>query len=226
MPTPLITRAGWGARPPDESPVQTSWERRKTLRVHYSAGPPDQSVRAIQNFHMDTNGWIDVGYNALVDVEGRLYLGRSGGWLAIGAHAAGFNTEGIGVCFIGRDGDFTPAAARTLVQLHGALSALKGSPLGWGGHRDVNATECPGDEIYAWLGAGRPVPTETGDDDMRPYLLIRHQGGPAVYALFGNGAVRHVGPTEFAALQRAGVEYVTTSTDDEWGRLLLARIDN
>lgn len=39
-------------------------------------------------------------------------------------------------------------------------------------------------------------------DDMRPYALIRHKdaGKPEVFALFGSGAVRHIGPAELALL--------------------------
>lgn len=216
--TPLYTREAWGARAPKRDPVLTTWARRKTLRVHYSAGPPSQTVRAIQDFHMDGNGWADIGYNALVDDLGRLYLGRAGGWLAIGAHAAGHNTEGIGVCFIGRNGDFTTAAAQTLVRLHAALSSEKGAQLGWGGHRDVNPTECPGDQIYQWLRAGRPVP---GGDDM-PYTMIRHKDQAQVYACFESGAVRHVGPAEFEVIHRSGIAVQTTAYADEIERLASA----
>jgi hypothetical protein len=216
MPLPLIPRAAWGARPPERAPVMTTWSKRQTLRVHYSAGPPDQPVRTIQDFQMDDRGWADIGYNALVNQAGALYLGRAGGWLAIGAHAAGHNTEGIGVCFIGRDGDFTTAAARTLVQLHGVLSALKGSPLAWGGHRDVNATQCPGDQIAAWIAAGRPTGQE---ESPMPYLMMRHKDRAEVYALFDNGTVRHVGPAEHEWLADRGVRQVTTEFGDEIARI-------
>jgi len=63
------------------------------------------------------------------------------------------------------------------------------------GHRDITATECPGDEIYDWVHSGHPspgpgpVPTPTPDpvpdpeedDSMKAYLL--YNWGGAVFLL-------------------------------------------
>lgn len=159
----IISRAKWGARAP-RSRARVSWGDRRELIVHYSEGPTTQSVRSIQDFHMDGRGWSDIGYNFLVDVKGRIYEGR--GWLVQGSHAPGHNTSGIGVCMIGRDGDATPAAKKAIRWLYDEAVRLAGRNLAKLGHRDVYATSCPGNELYAWVRAGMPADTEE-DDDMK-----------------------------------------------------------
>ncbi|WP_433329493.1 peptidoglycan recognition protein family protein [Spirillospora sp. CA-294931] len=126
--------------------------------MHYSEGPTDQSVKSIQNFHMDSRGWSDIGYNFLVDNKGRIYEGR--GWLVIGAHATGHNTSGIGVCFIGRDGDATDAAKKAIRWLYDEGRSKAGHPLSKNGHGQLsgNSTNCPGKQLLSWVKAGMPAP--------------------------------------------------------------------
>ena len=158
----IISRKSWGARA-SRSRSTVSWSQRREFIVHYSEGPTTQSVRSIQDFHMDGRGWADIGYNFLVDVSGRIYEGR--GWLVQGSHAPGHNTSGIGVCMIGRDGDATPAAKRSIRWLYDEAVRLAGRNLAKLGHRDVYATSCPGNELYAWVRAGMPADIE--EDDMQ-----------------------------------------------------------
>ncbi|GAB3209828.1 hypothetical protein GCM10027294_25770 [Marinactinospora endophytica] len=150
----IISRSQWGARAP-RSRQTVSWSARTEFVVHYSAGPPSQTPRQIQAFHMDSNGWSDVGYNFLVDTDGKVYEGR--GWLVVGAHAAPRNTQGIGVCFIGGNGDATPAARNAIRALYDEANRKAGRTLAIRGHRDINSTSCPGDELYAWVRDGMPV---------------------------------------------------------------------
>jgi len=55
-------------------------------------------MRAMQDHHMDVNGWADIGYNFAVGEDGRVYTGR--GWTCVGAHAAGCSRS-IGIAIIG-----------------------------------------------------------------------------------------------------------------------------
>lgn len=150
----IISRADWGARRPRARDF-TNWSQRREFVVHHSEGPISQSVRSIQDFHMDGRGWSDIGYNFLVDHKGRIYAGR--GWLVVGAHATGHNTSGIGVCVIGRDGaDITSAAMASVRELYDEACRRAGRTLSKKGHGDLMATSCPGRVLRAWVHAGMP----------------------------------------------------------------------
>lgn len=162
----IITREQWNARAPRHEPENTLWSRRTLFVVHYSGANPHQTVRSIQDYHMDVRGWNDIGYNFLVDRLGRLYEGR--GWDAIGAHAAGYNTIGLGVCVIGLDHpgvtDFPPAVRSAVRWVYDEANRHRRYAVGANaaklqprGHRDLGHTDCPGDELYSWVRAGMPL---------------------------------------------------------------------
>lgn len=163
----IITRAEWGARAP-RARTHTAWGSRTRFVTHYSGANRNQSVRAIQNYHMDTNGWVDIGYNFLVDRDAHIFEGR--GWDVVGAHVANHNTESIGVCHIGQDGDHTEASLRAIRWLYDLATARGGGrALRKNGHRDIGSTDCPGNQLEAWVHAGMvvdlasPVPPSTAN---------------------------------------------------------------
>jgi hypothetical protein len=122
-------------------------------------------LRAIYYFHAVWRGWGDIGYHYLIDSFGNVYEGKSGGDYVIGAHAYCGNTGTIGVSFIGDYPNNLPsnAALNSAEKLLGELANLYELELDefsrWHdknsrnliGHRDVVATECPGDRLYAYL---------------------------------------------------------------------------
>ncbi|KAM7348159.1 peptidoglycan-recognition protein LE-like isoform 2-T2 [Cochliomyia hominivorax] len=58
-----------------------------------------QIIRNIQTFHIDSQGWDDIGYNFLIGCDGNIYEGR--GWGVVGVHTYGYNKRSIGIAFIG-----------------------------------------------------------------------------------------------------------------------------
>ncbi|MFC9938757.1 N-acetylmuramoyl-L-alanine amidase [Nocardiopsis alba] len=151
----IIGRSDWGARSPRDR-TTVSWSQRTGFTVHYSAGPTSQTPRQIQDFHMDSNGWADIGYNFLVDRSGKIYEGR--GWTVVGAHAAPHNTSHIGVCFIGRDGDAGKAAKNAIRSLYDEAVKKAGKKLSktWHGGLSGNSTDCPGADLRGWVEDGMP----------------------------------------------------------------------
>jgi hypothetical protein len=144
--------------------------------IHHTAGAADYNVstlqesisrvRAIQNYHMDTQGWCDIGYHFLTDKLGNNFEGREGSMTSLprGAHDAindnsfGFNMMGyyhdpynnIPTCE-GRHSMYDLIAWRIPDPFTGFGSGKYSSLFDIGfiaGHRDVGSTACPGDLLY------------------------------------------------------------------------------
>ena len=149
-------------------------------RNDYSRPEAPAIVRGIQLFHVKSNGWNDIGYNFLVDRFGTIYEGRFGGIdrNVVGAHALGFNTGSVGIALLGTYGTTKPSAAAqdaiarliawrldlahvdptsTLTFTSGGsekyAAELPVQLRAVSGHRDTGSTECPGNMLYARLGA-------------------------------------------------------------------------
>lgn len=86
--------------------------------LHCSATPDgkDFTVEQIRDWHVNGNGWQDIGYHFVIYRDGSVHVGRP---LALaGAHCKGHNAFSIGICYIGgcaADGK-TPKDTRTPAQ--------------------------------------------------------------------------------------------------------------
>ncbi|MEM6803084.1 MAG: N-acetylmuramoyl-L-alanine amidase [Bacteroidota bacterium] len=142
--------------------------------IHHSAGSNSSSnwsasVLAIWNFHKNTNGWDDIGYNWLIDPNGVIYEGRGGGNNVRGAHFCGRNTNTMGVCLLGDFDAATPsnAALRSLENLLTWKSCDSGlDPIAntlhapsnarlpvISGHQDGCNTLCPGANLFSLIAS-------------------------------------------------------------------------
>ena len=166
----LSVRADWNARPPS-SPVQVLATPPTFIVVHHTATPnsTDYSLdhalalsRSIQNFHMDTNGWIDAGQQLTISRGGHIMEGRDRSLPAIregthclGTHVADNNSTCIGIENEGTYMDTGPTDALVdslVATLAWLCEAYNLDPqVAILGHRDFNATACPGDVLYAML---------------------------------------------------------------------------
>jgi hypothetical protein len=137
-------------------------------------------VLGICRYHRNGNGWNDIGYNFLVDRYGTIFEGRAGGMAeaVVGAQAQGYNSTSTGIASLGTfsSGGQTPAGLAAIARVLSWKLAVHGIPpngkvqvLSQGGstnrfaagsrpvfdrisgHRDGNATACPGDGLYAQL---------------------------------------------------------------------------
>lgn len=162
---------------------------RTGFMVHHSAGPDTQRIRDIQSYHMDNNGWADIGYNFLIDKDGGVFEGR--GWNTVGAHASGANTANIGVCVIGDYSSRVPSRGvrDSLQGLYVVANERAGKTLTVRTHRDVNPTACPGDALHDWAhnelhnnnGGVRPRPPAHNDDEVIMSLPMVQQGASGAH---------------------------------------------
>lgn len=172
----LVTRAQWNARPPEKI-VPFTWNNVTQFIVHYSGASRDQTVRSIQNFCMDVKDHSDIDYNDLVRDSDR-YIGRG---VNVGSHILNQNSISYGVCVIGENGDATDADFRTVRAIYDELTIQLGRQLKALGHRQAmppGYTDCPGDEIQAWVSAGMPIEGVTVDQkdviDIWEHYLARN----------------------------------------------------
>lgn len=151
----LITRAQWGARPPKSTldikvPVPEFFVHHTNTGECLNITSCIESVRSIQNFHMDIRKWDDIGYNFLVGEDGNVYEGR--GWTHVGAQVKGYNSKSFGTSVIGTymtklPNDKALNALRNVIACGVQLGKmLPGYRLY--GHRDAEQTDCPGDTMY------------------------------------------------------------------------------
>ena len=181
-PLPAIEyRNDWcptGNCPKDQTPTATVVSH---LVVHHSAGSNTSpnwaaTVRSIWDYHVNTQGWDDVGYNYLIDPNGVIYEGRGND--VQGAHFSCMNTGTMGVCLLGNFNTVAPTTAmiNSLIELMGWKACdIDEDPrdttyfangaidlINLVGHRDGNTipasctvTECPGNNVYAVLNSLR-----------------------------------------------------------------------
>ncbi|MBI4127488.1 MAG: N-acetylmuramoyl-L-alanine amidase [Parcubacteria group bacterium] len=176
-----------------------------------SAARAREVVRAIYMFHAVTRGWGDIGYNYLIDPFGTIYEGRYGGDRVVGAHTyndkerIGYNTGTIGIALLGNFENTlpTPEALKALSDLIGyklgtlapkvdptATSSFRAvggyqSPIlpNVFAHKDVDATLCPGQNLYSDLDTIRAQAKLTFDQ-FAPFA------DPNANARVGNGESR------------------------------------
>lgn len=92
---------------------------------------PVATIQAMYRYHAVTRGWGDIGYNYIIDQQGRIYEGRYGGNGSRGAHVFvdktrdNFNFGTIGITVLGNYGKIQPPEAvyQSLSRLVGWLAA-------------------------------------------------------------------------------------------------------
>ena len=122
--------------------------------IHHVGMPSgDTSAEAIHKAHL-AKGWAGIGYHYVIRKDGTIERGRP--LAAVGAHAQGHNYDTIGINVTGNfDTERpTPEQIDSLERLLAFLCRIYDIEAGVTtieGHRDVNATDCPGDNLYRLL---------------------------------------------------------------------------
>jgi hypothetical protein len=165
---------------PEYGSVQMAFVHHTAGANDYSPQESAGIVLAVCRFHRDDRGWNDIGYNFLVDKYGQIFEGRAGGidQPVVGAQAQGYNAESTGISSLGTFNSVgqTEDGLRALSRLIAWRLSLAGVPVtgkvtltsqGGGdnrypagtpvtfdrisGHRDADATDCPGDALYSQI---------------------------------------------------------------------------
>lgn len=134
-----------GNEPPDYSPVDRIILHDQgclnpTTCTENATKYPVRTVQNIYRSHAVTRGWGDMGYNYIIDRQGRIYEGRFGGNGVRGAHiyadrlCENLNVGSVGILLLGdlRAGPMTKAQSDSL----GAMAAWVGATNGF----DASAT--------------------------------------------------------------------------------------
>src|SRR4051794_37095357 len=204
---------------PRSGVVQAAFVHHTVTANEYAPQDSPTIVLGIAKYHRDTNGWNDIGYNFLVDKYGQVFEGRAGGvdQAVVGAHAQGYNSQSTSVAHLGTftAAGIAPPALEATAQLLGWKLSLHGVPVqgtvvltsGGGslnrfsagtpvtvnricGHRDGDATSCPGDALYGQLPALReraaafagPVAPPQGQVTLAAAAAAVPYGAPASFA--------------------------------------------
>ena len=139
----------------------TDYEERQSTEmivIHHAGfpdGDKDSSAEDIHKFHQEVNGWAGIGYHYVIRKDGTIEQGRKP--LAVGAHALHHNKNSVGICVAGNFEVAKPNREQmdSLKLLTAWLcQKYKLNPMRKGvivGHRNLNDTACPGENLYKRL---------------------------------------------------------------------------
>jgi peptidoglycan hydrolase-like protein with peptidoglycan-binding domain len=169
----VFSRAAWGADEglrrdaPEYGQIQLGFVHHTVSSNTYTAAQVPAMIRGIYAYHVQSNGWSDIGYNFLIDRFGRTWEGRYGGMdqAVIGAQTKNYNSWSMGVSAIGNfDVAGVPQAmTNAFKRIFAWKLSLAGIPATGtvvangksfqrvSGHRDGFQTACPGRYLYAKL---------------------------------------------------------------------------
>jgi uncharacterized protein with LGFP repeats len=197
-----------GNRPLDQ-PIRAAVVHHTAESNDYQPQDSAAIVQSIYAYHTQILGWCDIAYNALVDKYGQVFEGRAGALTGPvqGDHTGGFNRDSWGVAMIGNFDDLapTPIQLHTLGRLLGwrlgldhvdprgtvALTSAGGPNTNYPvdavatlptifSHRDVGATDCPGNVAYGLLDEIRETAAHFSGPPRPEDLAMSLQGG-AIY---------------------------------------------
>lgn len=227
-PPAYVSRSQWGADTRCKPRTASRYGEVLGAVVHhtvstntYSQAQAPGVVLAICRYHRYSNGWHDVGYNALIDRFGTIYEGRSGGLAraVAGAHAQGFNGQTTGVALVGNQMTTPPSvpaltSLRTWLNwklpLHGVTrnervsymsTGGRQSRFGYGrivfmraisGHRDLGSTTCPGNELFGELPGLNTMLTPSSRLATRASIRMRG-GAKGSRSIYVTGRLRGAG---------------------------------
>lgn len=112
--------------------------------LHCSASdvPAHDDVSVMRDWHVNGNGWSDVGYHYFIRKDGTVQEGRS--VEKTPAAQQGHNRGTIAICCHGlKVHNFTPAQYASVVELCGQINRVYNGEVTFHGHCEVSSKTCP-----------------------------------------------------------------------------------
>ena len=132
----------------------------KRIILHCTATPEGAhfDIATIRRWHVQGNGWKDIGYHYVIYLDGSVHEGRP--IEQSGAHTSGHNADSIGIVYVGgvdaagkAKDTLNEAQEVALVNLIQALRATHGE-MTLHGHNEFAAKACPSFNVktkFHWL---------------------------------------------------------------------------
>jgi len=125
--------------------------------IHCSFTKSTQDFRAvdIRKWHIQDNGWSDIGYNDVICRDGLIESGRP--HEIPGAHAKNHNSNSIGICLVGgMDKEGKPIFNFTQAQMLALIAYVNGLKKKYPkakviGHNQVSTKDCPCFNVEAFF---------------------------------------------------------------------------
>lgn len=145
----ILPRSAWSSTSARGTGI--TWSRVRGIVCHYPAmgkavGVLTQAqeaarLRGWRSYHVNSLGWLDIGYSYAIGQSGRIYSLRGD---RVGGHTYGHNSTTLGVLFIVGDNEPLTAAAKA------AFRALRATPASAARPRACGGTgRCPGTQPAA-----------------------------------------------------------------------------
>lgn len=125
--------------------------------LHCTGGPQNQTVKAIQDYWKNHNGWKDPGYHYIIEASGKVHNLHPIEKISNGVK--GHNANSIHICYIGGvDKKNKPIDNRTYDQICEQINLINVLKAQFPnavvcGHRDFPgaAKACPSFDVKTWL---------------------------------------------------------------------------
>ena len=118
--------------------------------IHCTGTVPSEktTVESIREYHVNHNGWKDIGYHYLIYLDGSIHQGRP---IDVqGAHCENHNRNTIGICYVGGlDSNKKPKDTRTVAQVAALRQLVKSLKTVFptikkvSGHYQYSSKPCP-----------------------------------------------------------------------------------
>ncbi|WP_087485568.1 peptidoglycan-binding protein [Brachybacterium massiliense] len=165
----ILPRSAWSSTSARGTGI--TWSRVRGIVCHYPAmgkavGVLTQAqeaarLRGWRSYHVNSLGWLDIGYSYAIGQSGRIYSLRGD---RVGGHTYGHNSTTLGVLFIVGDNEPLTAAAKAAFRALRATLRKRGASSGVWGHREMsgNSTRCPGPFIMGSIRDGSLTGSSAG----------------------------------------------------------------